>query len=265
MLLMAVILVAFASCSSKKTQISMKPETTTISGDLSDCFEVVDQECIVKLNKKGKIEWGSTWSVKLRRTEKPFPFADDIDVSAYGTWGSGVEAHGGFGIEIVDENGTTVQKASATEGGLSGPYSSDDVVDLFKLKPGETGTIRWSVNDDVLAAKELKFTISSAFELCEKSGDSSDDEEDDDEIDASSKSSTNWDAVLNEYESYVNQYIALMKKAQKGDMSAMSDYAKMLEKAERLSDKLDDAEDEMTSTQLSRYMKITSKMASAAF
>ena len=262
MLLMAVILVAFASCSSKKTQISMKPETTTISGDLSDCFEVVDQECIVKLDKKGNIEPFATWSVKLRRTDKPFPFADDIDVSAYGTWGSSVEAHGGFGIEVVDENGTTVQKASATEGGLSGPYSHEDVEDLFKLKPGETGTIRWSVNDDALNAKELKFTISSAFELCEKSESSSND--DDDDI-SSSKSSTNWDAVLDEYESYVNQYIAFMKKAQKGDMSAMNDYPKMLEKAERFSDKLDDAEDEMTSTQLSRYMKITNKMANAAF
>ena len=117
----------------------------------------------------------------------------------------------------------------------------------------------------------MEFTISSAFELCEKSGDSSDnysdddDDDDDDDNMTSSKSSTNWDAVLNEYESYVNQYIALMKKAQNGDMSAMSDYAKMLEKAERLSDKLDNAEDEMTSTQLSRYMKITNKMANAAF
>lgn len=271
MLLTAVILMAFASCSSKKTQISMKPETTTISGDLSDCFEVVDQECIVKLDKKGKIEWGSTWSVKIRRTDKPFPFADGIDVSAYGTWGSSVEAHGGFGIEIVDENGTTVQKTSATEGGLSGPYSHEDVEYLFKLKPGETGTIRWSVEDNALNAKELKFTISSAFELCEKSGDSSDnysdddDDDDDDDNMTSSKSSTNWDAVLDEYESYVNQYIAFMKKAQKGDMSAMNDYAKMLEKAERLSDKLGGAEDEMTSTQLSRYMKITNKMANAAF
>ena len=90
------------------------------------------------------------------------------------------------------------------------------------------------------------------------------DDDDDDDI-SSSKSSTNWDAVLDEYESYVNQYIAFMKKAQKGDMSAMNDYAKMLEKAERLSDKLGGAEDEMTSTQLSRYMKITNKMANAAF
>jgi hypothetical protein len=261
---MTVILVAFASCSSKKTQISMKPETTTISGDLSECFEVVDQECIVKLDKKGGIEPFATWSVKLRRTDKPFPFADDIDVSAYGTWGPSVEAHGGFGIEVVDENGTTVQKSAATGSGFSGPYSHEDVEDLFKLKPGETGTIRWSVEDNALNAKELKFTISSAFELCEKSGDSSNNYSDDDDL-ASSKGSTNWDAVLNEYESYVNQYIALMKKVQKGDMSAMSEYPKMLEKAERLSDKLDDAEDEMTSTQLSRYLKITNKMANAAF
>ena len=55
---------------------------------------------------------------------------------------------------------------------------------------------------------------------------------------SSSTSSENWDAVLDSYESYIDQYIALYKKAQAGDMSAMSEYATFMEKAAELSEKL---------------------------
>ena len=91
-----------------------------------------------------------------------------------------------------------------------------------------------------------------------------DSDEDDDEL-ASSKNSTNWDKVLDEYESYVNQYIVLMKKAQNGDMSAMNEYAKMLEKAQSFADKLENADDAMTPAQMARYTKITAKMTQAAY
>ena len=72
------------------------------------------------------------------------------------------------------------------------------------------------------------------------------------------------DKMLDEYEKFVDKYIALMKKAQSGDLSAMSEYASMLESAERLSNKLDNCDGDMTSAQLSRYTRITSKMTSAA-
>ena len=69
-----------------------------------------------------------------------------------------------------------------------------------------------------------------------------------------------WDKVLDEYEKYVNQYIKTYKKAMNGDMSAMADYAKLLEKAQKLSAKLEKAKGQMTDAQLKRYMKITQKM-----
>mgnify|MGYP003397680814 CR=1 FL=1 len=103
----------------------------------------------------------------------------------------------------------------------------------------------------------------SSFSNDDDSEDDGDDE-DDEEI-ASSKNSTNWDKVLDEYESYVNQYIVLMKKAKNGDMSAMNEYAKMLEKAQNFADKLEDADDAMTTAQMTRYTKITAKMTQAAY
>lgn len=72
-----------------------------------------------------------------------------------------------------------------------------------------------------------------------------------------------WDKILNEYEKYVDQYIKTYKKAMSGDMTAMTEYVKLAEKAQKLAAKLENAEDEMTTAQLKRYAKITEKMSKA--
>lgn len=82
--------------------------------------------------------------------------------------------------------------------------------------------------------------------------------------DEESSDSEDWDSVLDSYEQYVNKYVSLAKKAAKGDMSAMSEYPSLMEKAQELSDKLSNAKSNMTSSQQSRYMKITQKMANMA-
>ena len=88
------------------------------------------------------------------------------------------------------------------------------------------------------------------------------DEKDEEDVTASSKS--DWDAILDEYESFVDKYIALLKKANTGDMSALTEYMSYMEKAQALAEKLDDADDDMSSAQMNRYMKIAQKMATAA-
>ena len=75
--------------------------------------------------------------------------------------------------------------------------------------------------------------------------------------------SNDWDSVLNDYEAFVDKYIALLKKANAGDMSALTEYVSYMEKAQSLAEKLDDADDDITPAQLSRYMKISQKLASA--
>jgi hypothetical protein len=95
---------------------------------------------------------------------------------------------------------------------------------------------------------------------------SSSDDDDDDDSDSysSSSSSENWDALLNSYDQYVTKYISLAKKAAKGDTSALSEYPSLMQKAQDLSEKIKDAQGEMSSSQWSRYMQITNKMAQAA-
>lgn len=93
----------------------------------------------------------------------------------------------------------------------------------------------------------------------------SSEENDEDEISDSSESdSEDWDALLESYEEYVDKYISYMKKAAKGDMNALSEYPALLEKAQEFSEKMQNAQGVMSSSQWSRYIKITNKMTKAA-
>lgn len=116
--------------------------------------------------------------------------------------------------------------------------------------------------DDV----ELNISMDKIEKLSEPDDESVyfDDEPDDDEVYASSSSSEDWDAMLDAYDSYVTKYISYLKKASKGDMSALSEYPALMEKAQELSVKMENAQGDMTSAQWARYMKITNRMAQAA-
>ena len=90
----------------------------------------------------------------------------------------------------------------------------------------------------------------------------SDDDSDGDEM--SSTSSEDWDELLESYEEYVDKYISYLKKASKGDMDALSEYPALLEKAQEFNEKMQNAQGVMSSSQWSRYIKITNKMTKAA-
>ena len=90
------------------------------------------------------------------------------------------------------------------------------------------------------------------------------DDSDDSDYSTSSSGSEDWDALLNAYENYVDKYISYMNKAAKGDMTALAEYPSLMEKAQEFSEKLQNAQGEMSSSQWARYSKITMKMANAA-
>lgn len=77
-------------------------------------------------------------------------------------------------------------------------------------------------------------------------------------------STEKWDALLDEYEEYLDKTIAFSKKAKAGDMSAMTEYASLIESAQSVQKKLEDAKNELTPAQAARLSKIASKFASAA-
>ena len=80
---------------------------------------------------------------------------------------------------------------------------------------------------------------------------------------ASASSSSDWDSILDSYEKYVNEYIAVYKKVQAGDTSAYSKLASLMEKYQKLAEQLENASDELTASQLARLQKINAKLAKA--
>ena len=270
-LTIAIVAICLASCGGKQNseeteEIVLTPETTQIKGDLGDYFEVVEKEYTVT-NEYGR----SMVSIEVKRTDTDYSF-DLKGVEPYGTYGQGVTGNAGFGIEILDENGNVIEKEAAT----GGMYSNDDMKEALKLKTGETATVRWTFRFDS-DKKPAKFRLTSAYEEVDSSdwdsssSSSSDDEsssdDDDDDTDSYSSSSSgsqDWDALLNSYEQYVDKYISYMKKASKGDMNALAEYPALMEKAQELSEKMENAQGDMSASQWARYMKITNKMTKAA-
>jgi hypothetical protein len=76
--------------------------------------------------------------------------------------------------------------------------------------------------------------------------------------------SNDWDSILNEYEQFVDEYIAALNKAASGDIDAIQSSSDLMEKAESLSNRLENAKADLTSAQQKRLLKIQNKMANAA-
>jgi len=259
----ATIMSSCGSSSSDKKEtggdVSVKPKTTQIKDDLGDYFEVVEKEYKIPT---GGSSFDQKISVEVKRTDKDFPF--DVDkVNPFGTNG-GEQYHAGFGIELLGNDGP-VQVNNATEGGLGGPYDSEDVTNLLKLKKGETGYIRWTVNK-MEGINSFQLTSALRKEDGTAKLSSSTDEEATDETASTSNDGKNWDKVLNDYEKYVDDYVKFYKKAMSGDNSAMTQYASLLEKAQDLQTSLDQAKNDnsLSTKQASRMLKIQQKMLNAA-
>ena len=252
--MMVVLAVCLASCGGKKssdseTSFDVTVDNTTIGGKLSQYFSLEDK---TYKYEKGIID---KVTVELKCIE-PLP----ENLKAY------------IGVEVLDENGTVICAGKADA------WSFDDFDVLRQATPGQVVTITIDNHEKLGDNTPAKIRLSSIVEEEEEpsgsssSSESSDDSsvsshdssDDDKSTSRSSTASADWDSMLNSYEQYVNKYIALVKKASDGDMTAMAEYAGLMQKAQELSDKMNGAQGEMSASQWARYMRITTKMTKAA-
>ena len=92
----------------------------------------------------------------------------------------------------------------------------------------------------------------------------SDDNDDDDNGSVSSSSSSNdWDALLDDYERYVDDMISLVNKVKAGDPTVMAEYSAAVSDAQEISNKLAKAKGTMTAAQINRYNKLMAKYTKA--
>lgn len=247
----AVVALVFASCGGSKSDdtFDVVVDNTTIGGKLSKYFSLADK---TYKYKKGSID---KVSVELTCIE-PLP--------------ENLEAY--IGVEVLDEDGTVISA------GKPDAWSFNDFKVLRQASPGQTVTIEIENYQKVGEENPAKIRLSSIVEedVSKSSSYSSDSDDNDSSLDdddssdddsdtaSSSSASQDWDALLNSYEQYVDKYISYMKKAAKGDMSALSEYPALMEKAQDFSNKMSGAQGDMSASQWARYIKITNKMTQAA-
>lgn len=151
-----------ASCGNKedeeqqqKCTATISPSTTSISGDLSEYFEVVDDTATID---EGGF-FGPIISIKIKKIKEI-----DFDAEGYkpvGYFGESVFGNYGFGITIKDKDGNVVKEVNATASGVSGCYSGDDLISIWEEEVGEENIVRWSSQELCGKDGELYFTISS--------------------------------------------------------------------------------------------------------
>jgi hypothetical protein len=252
------IAVTIAGCNSR-IEIPVKVKSTIIEGDMTDFFQVVDGTYSL-IKEKGSNCFRV--KVQLKRTDKPFNFSYDIeDVASRGFCE--------LKCDLLDETGNPTFLAENV-------YGSEgfDENNIIKLDPGASGWLEFSYCSNMDAIKRTKLISFRAFiekgGIPEKSSPSSigDSAEKNDENVSdkgnSSKGNENWNSVLDSYEKYVNQYISLLKKANAGDLSAVTEYGTMLEKATEFADKLENASDDLSPEQVTRFSKLQAKLTAAA-
>ncbi|QYJ67678.1 DUF6591 domain-containing protein [Flavobacterium litorale] len=78
---------------------------------------------------------------------------------------------------------------------------------------------------------------------------------------------TNYDDMLDAYEAYIDKFIIVMKKMKKAepdDMSILTEYTELMDKADEFSKQLESNEGQMSKAQLKRYIDLQTKFSKAA-
>lgn len=248
----AIVTVCCVACSKG----TMTPVTEKINGPLGNFFEVVSRNYATK---DGKV------SIEIKRIKDGFP----------SPWRKGMEVGHNDGcfepefiVEFQDADGNVVSKDNTDI-----IWDSDELEIIASLGVDESATITFDCDKEA-----CKFKISSKFKVndeqertismegCNDFG--TDDDADyelgyDDDSYGSSTGSAEWDEILDTYEQYINKYVSLMKKAAKGDLTALAEYPALMQKAQKLGTKLENAKSDLSASQLSRYITISAKMLEA--
>lgn len=286
--LYTILMVLLTSCSSGVGPKEITPTSTEFtSGELAKYIEVVDQPS--KLTFAEQDGFIATQyiqlKVTLRMSKDGFKNVDAHDINFTGLLSVAI-------INLVDENGIDVQDLSIKDEDLlklkklltgsegdteeivfEGEYHNpDDAPEWFKqakqFTPYLTGDVSVESSSEI-GLTDVPTEVSDVEDVMEQVSTVMEDVveimEDVEEgtNNSISSGSEDWDSLLDTYESYVDKYISYMKKAANGDMSALSEYPALMEKAQELSEKIENAKDDMSSSQLKRYMNITMKMTNA--
>lgn len=220
--------------------LELKVYDKAVKGYLSDIIEVIDSD--YKFEYKGTQSTGEgKIQVKLKSISKG-------DVNDYGLNDGD---SGPLYLSLCDANGAPLNSFD----NIKNEYTGDAALKTLLSKTGEEAWVSFQLytyGGIELPDEAKTFYISSS----PKQG----------KIEVSTESSGgNFDKMLDDYEAYVESYLKFLKKANAGDISAITEYPVMYEKALSLEKSLAKAQGDksLSSKQINRMVKIQAKMLNA--
>lgn len=269
----AVLLLCLASCGKgDENSVTLKVETEL--GPLADYIKVTDQEVVVKMSDEK--EDGADCKVitsslaleviKSVASNMSFHFdavvldKDHVKIATLPIFKIEAiyDSDNGDLRDVLIAGSLRAQMKNSKEVAEITPEDQEKLNKIFK--EGAYIVIKPSYPNAKF--EEYKGKSSNA-EVVESSDDTITEDEDI-AVSSSSSSSQDWDAMLDSYEEYVDNYISLLKKAANGDRSAMAEYPALMKKAQEFGNEMKNAQGSMSASQLARYTKISTKMLKAA-
>lgn len=243
-------------------EIELAPNESKVKGYLSEVLEIVDgtytfdfkgNSAVSYNSGKGKIQ------VKIKSVSKGDP----------NDYGLNDGSSGPLYLTVCDKNGTPItdftdiESESASDGILKDMMTtnSENWISFEITIHGGKKVPETAVTFFVTSKKIEKLEYSSPTSTSD-----SDTDTDSDSESMSNSDNKDWDKVLDDYEDYVDKTIKILKKLKNDDLSAMTEYPDMMEKAKDLEQSLKKAQKSksLSSKQVSRMMKIQTKMLEAA-
>ncbi|MDY4650024.1 MAG: DUF6591 domain-containing protein [Muribaculaceae bacterium] len=269
----AVLLLCFASCGKgDENSVTLKVETEL--GPLADYIKVTDQEVVVKMSDEKedgadcKVITSSLALEVIKSVASNYSFhfdavvldKDHVEIGTLPSFDveSIYDSDNGDLSDVLLAGSLRAQMKDSDKVAEITPEDQEELNKIFK----EGAYIVIKPIDPDAKFEEYKGKSSNA-EVVESSDDTITEDEDI-AVSSSSSSSQDWDAMLDSYEEYVDNYISLLKKAANGDRSAMAEYPALMKKAQEFGNEMKNAQGSMSASQLARYTKISTKMLKAA-
>ncbi|MGM9867916.1 MAG: DUF6591 domain-containing protein [Lepagella sp.] len=269
----AVLLLCLASCGKgDENSVTLKVETEL--GPLADYIKVTDQEVVVKMSDEKedgadcKVITSSLALEVIKSVASNYSFhfdavvldKDHVEIGTLPSFDveSIYDSDNGDLSDVLLAGSLRAQMKHSEEVAKITPEDQEELNKIFK----EGAYIVIKPIDPDAKYEEYKGKSSNA-EVVESSDDTIAEDEDI-AVSSSSSSSQDWDAMLDSYEEYVDNYISLLKKAANGDRSAMAEYPALMKKAQEFGNEMKNAQGSMSASQLARYTKISTKMLKAA-
>ena len=251
---------AYNNFNPKIIEKNISTENNNITGELGDYLSIKSLETKVSyigMNKPFAGEWAQDWEIKVNVERSSTKLAYDIETI------NGNYTH--LALSILDKDGFPISGLEPVDNN-SGHKLVDQVL---SLKKGEDGWVTFTyrvgdLNEEDIIVNWEHYSLSSEIGFVKNSDD--DDDDDDDESTDGSSSSAEWNEVLDGYQDYVDDYVAILKKqkADPSDMSILTEYQELMIKGTEWATKMSELSSDFSPEQLTRMLEIQTTLTEAA-